>query len=430
MAIWVVVGTHWGDEGKGKVVDYLGASSDVFVRAQGGSNAGHTVVVGGEKYIFHLIPSGILHTGTINILGDGMVIDPRSFHEETEMIRLKGRGGFLRDLYVSGRAHLVMPYHRVLDRLQEEFRGSACIGTTGRGIGPAYEDKVSRWGIRVADLMNEAVFPEKLRLVLDYKNRLLTSLFGQDPFSFKAILDECLQYREVLAPFVRETSAMICDLVKRGKKVLVEGAQGTMLDLDHGTYPFVTSSHPVSSGALLGAGLGPVGVSEVIGICKAYTTRVGAGPFPTELGGEPGTLLRERGGEYGATTGRPRRCGWLDGVVLNYAIRVNGISSLVITKLDVLGGLRTVKVCTAYRIGQELLNIFPSDVSLLSAYEPVYTEFSGWEEDLSSVRRFSDLPVNARRYVEFIEEYSGIPVGIVSVGPEREATIIRRQPAW
>jgi len=427
MSICVITGTHWGDEGKGKIVDYLGSRADAVVRSQGGNNAGHTVVVEGEKYIFHLIPSGILHSGIQCILGDGMVIDPASLIEEVHMLRERGREDRLKDLHVSGRAHLVMPYHRMLDGLTEKRRGNDALGTTGKGIGPAYEDKVARLGIRVADLLSEKRFAERLRYTLEYKNAILHKIFGEQPLTFEKVYSEYKRLGELIAPFVTDTSRLVHSLLNEGKKLVVEGAQGTMLDLDHGTYPYVTSSHPVAAGSLLGTGLGPVHGTQVIGICKAYTTRVGEGPFPTELSNPIGEFLRERGGEYGATTGRPRRCGWLDGVVLRYAVRVNALSSLVLTKLDVLGGLERVKICFGYRQGDSMLDDCPLDFGTMHTCEPVYQEFAGWEEDVSKVRHYIDLPRQAREYIEYIEDVSRIPVAIISVGQDRPATITRKE---
>lgn len=426
MSICIVVGTHWGDEGKGRIVDYLSHGADIVVRAQGGSNAGHTVMVGEKKYIFHLIPSGILFPEKICILGDGMVIDPASFLEE---IRLLEREGILcaGRLFVSEKAHLVMPYHRLFDNLYEHFRGEKKIGTTGQGIGPAYEDKVARFGIRVVDLLHPEIFAAKLKVNLEYKNRILEKVFSHPPLSYEAIVKEYLEYAEHLKPYVRDTSYFLYEAWRAGKRIIIEGAQGTMLDLDHGTYPFVTSSYPVASGALLGAGIGPVEDIEVLGVCKAYTSRVGEGPFPTELSDDTGRYLRERGGEYGATTGRPRRCGWLDGVVLKYAARVNNMTSLALTKLDVLGGLPKVKWCYAYEVKGELLEEFPMDPALWPLCRPVYREFEGWDERISEARSYRDLPGSVRVFVESLEDFLGIPVVLLSVGPRRDDTIVRKE---
>lgn len=425
MAVCIVVGTHWGDEGKGKIVDYLSESADVVARAQGGSNAGHTVIVDGEKFVFHLIPSGILHQGKICILGDGMVIDPVSFLKELEVLSQQGVQVEKR-LFVSPKAHLVMPYHRILDELYEKLRGKGKIGTTGRGIGPAYEDKVARWGIRIGDLLDEQVFAERLKPVLDYKNLLLEKVFNHPPLSFTEIFSEYLGYARVLLPYVADISLFLAQSRQEGRRILLEGAQGTMLDLEHGTYPFVTSSYPVASGALLGVGMGPSSDIEVLGVCKAYTSRVGEGPFPTELKDETGTYLREKGKEYGATTGRPRRCGWLDGVALRYAVRVNHITSLALTKLDVLRGLPWIRICYAYEIGEKVTQEFPSDLRSLNYCRPLYRDLPGWDEDITAIREYAELPLSVRRFVEEIEGLVEIPVGVISVGSERGDTIIRK----
>lgn len=428
MAVSIVVGTHWGDEGKGKIVDYLGENAQVVARAQGGNNAGHTVIVEGEKYVFHLLPSGVLHPGKVGILGDGMVVDPSSLLGEIDFLRQKGKDVSER-LFLSSKAHLVLPYHRILDGIYENIRGGGKLGTTGKGIGPAYEDKVSRWGIRVGDLEDEKLFAQKLRVALDYKNLLLERAFNQPPLPYDKILEDYLGYASLLRPYIADTSKMIYQFYREGKNILIEGAQGTMLDLDHGTYPFVTSSYPVAAGSLLGVGLGLGSISnlEVLGVCKAYTTRVGEGPFPTELQEEMGDYLRDKGGEYGATTGRPRRCGWLDGVILRYAARINGITSLALTKLDVLGGIDSLKVCRAYLVEGEEVDDFPVSSHLWDKCEPVYEEMEGWEEDISSVSSYYDLPSSAQRFVEFIEDFMQIPIAIVSVGKERRNTLVRKE---
>ncbi len=426
MAVSIVVGTHWGDEGKGKIVDYLGENAQVVARAQGGNNAGHTVIVEGEKYVFHLLPSGVLHPGKVGILGDGMVVDPSSLLGEIDFLRQKGKDVSER-LFLSSKAHLVLPYHRILDGIYENIRGGRKLGTTGKGIGPAYEDKVSRWGIRVGDLEDEKLFAQKLRVTLDYKNLLLERAFNQPPLPYDKILEDYLGYASLLRPYIADTSKMIYQFYREGKNILIEGAQGTMLDLDHGTYPFVTSSYPVAAGSLLGVGLGSISNLEVLGVCKAYTTRVGEGPFPTELREEMGDYLRDKGREYGATTGRPRRCGWLDGVILRYAARINGITSLALTKLDVLGGIDSLKVCRAYLVEGEEVDDFPVSSHLWDKCEPVYEEMEGWEEDISSVSSYYDLPSSAQRFVEFIEDFMQIPIAIVSVGKERRNTLVRKE---
>ncbi|MCX7667720.1 MAG: adenylosuccinate synthase, partial [Atribacterota bacterium] len=403
----------------------LSESADVVARAQGGSNAGHTVIVDGEKFVFHLIPSGILHQDKICVLGDGMVIDPVSFLKEVDILSRQGVC-VERRLIVSPRAHLVMPYHRILDELYERLRGKGRIGTTGRGIGPAYEDKVARWGIRVGDLLDEEFFAERLKAVLDYKNLLLERVFNHPPLSFTEIFSEYLNHAKAMLPYVADVSLLLARNLQEGKKILLEGAQGTMLDLEHGTYPFVTSSYPVASGALLGVGMGPSSDIEVLGVCKAYTSRVGEGPFPTELKDETGVYLREKGKEYGATTGRPRRCGWLDGVALRYAVRVNHITSLALTKLDVLRGLPRIRICYAYEIGEKVTQEFPFDLHSLSRCLPLYRDLPGWEEDIAMVREYAELPSAVRRFVEEIEDLVEVPVSIISVGPGRGDTIVRK----
>lgn len=425
MPVCIVVGTHWGDEGKGKIVDYLSQDADIIARAQGGNNAGHTVMVNGKKFVFHLIPSGIFHKEKTCILGDGMVIDPFSFLQEVTAltqhgVHIEGR------LFISPKAHLIMPYHCILDRLYEQLRGGEKIGTTGKGIGPAYEDKVARWGIRLGDLWDRNVFAEKLKVVLRYKNLLLEKVFDHPPLSFEEIFSEYLGYAEKILPYVVDISYFLSKELKENKKILLEGAQGTMLDLDHGTYPFVTSSYPVATGSLLGVGIGPLPQVEVLGVCKAYTSRVGEGPFPTELKDETGHYLREKGGEYGATTGRPRRCGWLDGVALRYATRVNHITSLALTKLDALRGLPQIRFCHAYQIEGKTIDEFPVRSDLLSKCHPLYQDFEGWNEDLSSVKEYAQLPQAVRRFIEGIEDFVKIPVTMISVGPGRGDTIIRK----
>ena len=427
MPLCIISGTHWGDEGKGKIVDYLSQKADMVIRAQGGSNAGHTVVVDRVKYVFHLIPSGILHPGKICILGDGMVIDPAALLEEIQLLQNHGREEALQRLFISEKANLVMPYHKIFDRLQETFRQDSRIGTTGRGIGPAYEDKVARWGIRAVDLLNQETLIDKLSIVLNYKNAILEKVFLQPPLHRDTILNEYFNYAKKLSPYITNTSIMIQEAMLSHQKVIIEGAQGTMLDLDHGTYPFVTSSHPVAAGSLLGAGLGPVNTIESIGICKAYTSRVGEGPFPTECLDETGNYLRERGGEYGATTGRPRRCGWLDGVVLKYAVQINTLTALVVTKLDVLGGLPHIKICTQYQIGEKTTSSFPTNPAEWKPCQPIYQVMDGWENDISGIHHYLDLPRATRNYIEYIEDYTGIPVALISVGPDRNATIVRKE---
>jgi len=418
----IIVGAQWGDEGKGKITDLLAARANLVVRYQGGDNAGHTVVYRGETFRLHHIPSGILYPHVDCVLGNGMVVNPRTLTEEMDAlarrgIRLEGR------LHISGKAHVVMPYHIALDRAAERMRGKGRIGTTGRGIGPAYTDKAARTGIRVEDLLDADLFAAKVEAALRMKNPLLQLVYGASPFEPEAIVEQYLPLAERLRPFVTDTSSLIGEALRSGKEVLFEGAQGTLLDLDHGTYPYVTSSSPCTGGALTGTGVGPGHISCVIGVSKAYTTRVGAGPFPTELKDETGELLRKRGHEYGTTTGRPRRCGWLDGVALRYAVMVSGITELAITKLDVLSGLARLRICVAYEHGGERMERFPSSVAVLARCRPLYEEFPGWKEDISEARTLDSLPREARDYLARIEELAGVPISYISVGPERDQTI-------
>lgn len=424
----VIIGTQWGDEGKGKVVDYLTAKADMVVRFQGGNNAGHTLVVNGEKTICHLIPSGILHQGKKCLIGNGVVVDPEVLLEEMGELRQKGVEITPRNLSLSEKAHLILPYHRAIDVAGEEAKGKNKIGTTGRGIGPCYEDKVARKGIRVADLLEPDTLAEKISGNLEEKNFLLTRWFSAKPLEFKAIYERYLRIGEILKPYITDVSLELDEAVSQGKQILFEGAQGTQLDLDHGTYPFVTSSNPLSGTACSGAGIGPDKIHHVIGIVKAYTTRVGAGPFPTELHDETGRYMQERGVEFGATTGRPRRCGWLDLAVVRDSARLNGLSSLGVTKLDVLTGLETLKIAVAYELEGKRLLSRPASIKKLALCKPVYVELPGWKEDLSSVRSWDQLPEAARAYLRTIEEITHIPFSIISVGPGREESIILRDP--
>jgi adenylosuccinate synthase len=422
MPAFVIVGMQWGDEGKGKVVDYVTRYADVVVRHNGGNNAGHTLTVDGKQTILHLIPSGILHEGKVCVIGNGTVLDPAVLLEEIDALRaavarLEGR------LFISDAAHIIMPYHKLFDQAQERFRGKKRLGTTGRGIGPAYADKAERFGIRLGDLLDASVFKAKLASLLEYKNLMLEKLFGETPLSFDGVCDEYLGYADRLRPFAADIVPMVHDALRAGRQVVCEGAQGAMLDLDHGTFPYVTSSTTVSGGACSGIGLGPRDIKGVIGIVKAYTTRVGEGPFPTELLDSPGEFLREKGREYGATTGRPRRCGWLDCVQLRRAAMVNGATHLVLTKPDVLGSLDAIKICTAYEIDGQTVREFPSQLSRLERVKPVYEEMPGWSEDISICSSWAQLPAAARAYFKRIEELIGAPVAIVSVGPGREQTI-------
>ena len=422
MSAVVVIGTQWGDEGKGKIVDYLAEKADVVVRYQGGNNAGHTVIVGGNEFKLHLLPSGILYQGKTCVIGNGVVVDPAVLITEIENMIAKGVDPS--GLRISNRAHVIMPYHRLLDAVEEDYRGDFKIGTTKRGIGPCYMDKNARSGIRMVDLLDEEEFSAKLERNLEAKNHLLKAVYNEEGFDFEAVKAEYLGYAEKLRPYVTDTSAVLHEAIGEGQKVLFEGAQATLLDLDHGTYPYVTSSHPIAGGACIGAGIGPSKISKVIGVVKAYTTRVGEGPFPTELLDATGDEIREQGREYGTTTGRPRRCGWLDACVVRYAGYVSGIDYMAITRLDILDKLKTLKICVGYQYKGQILKEFPASLKVLAEVEPVYEEFEGWETDISSVRSYDELPAKARRYVERLSEVSGIKIGIVSVGPRRDQTII------
>ena len=420
-----VVGSQWGDEGKGKVIDFLATQADVVVRGQGGNNAGHTLVVDGKKFALRLIPSGILNSNTINVIGNGIVFDPKGFFEEIEM--LESNGISTKNIKISDRAHIVFPYHKELDGLAEEARGDNKIGTTKKGIGPCYMDKTERSGIRVCDLMDKEIFAKKLKLQVDAKNKLVTGVYGKEAmFDFDEIYNEFIIYAEKMRPYVEDTTVIVYDAIKANKKVLFEGAQGTLLDLDLGTYPFVTSSHPTSGGFAVGAGVGPNMIKDVVGIVKAYTTRVGEGPFVTELFDETGDRIRTQGHEFGTVTGRARRCGWFDAVIVKYAARVNGLTSISFMLLDVLTGFDKIKICTAYKMGDKIVNNFPASLEDLAKCEPVYEELDGWHEDITKVEKFEDLPENAKKYIARIEELIGVNVDLVSVGPNRTQTIIRK----
>jgi adenylosuccinate synthase len=423
----VIVGTQWGDEGKGKVVDLLAEYADMVVRFQGGNNAGHTMVVGGEQIISHLIPSGILQ-GKTCLIGNGLVVDPGVLVEEIDYLIGKGVNCGPDKLMISERAQVIMPYHKDIDNGREKKKGRDKIGTTGRGIGPAYEDKATRNGIRFVDLIDDESFSDKLKAILPEKNFYLEHFLESKPIDADAILDAYRKLAKRLAPYVGNISVFIDQAMRNGQQVLFEGAQGTHLDIDHGTYPFVTSSNTVSANACCGSGVGPDKINGVLGIVKAYTTRVGAGPFPSELFDETGEYIQSKGAEFGATTGRRRRCGWLDTVILNNAVRLNGLSGLAITKLDVLGGLEQLKICTAYQYEGKRLEAFPASLKVLAKCEPVYESLPGWSEDISSVRVYDDLPPKVRDYLHRIEELTGTPVHIVSVGPGREQTIVIENP--
>ncbi|MEW9033939.1 MAG: adenylosuccinate synthase, partial [Planifilum fimeticola] len=419
--------TQWGDEGKGKITDFLAERAEVVTRYQGGNNAGHTIVFGGNRYKLHLIPSGIFYRDKICVLGNGMVLNPEALVEELDY--LKSHGVSPDNLRISDRAHLILPYHIKLDMVEEARKGEGKIGTTGKGIGPAYMDKAARIGIRVGDLMEPDLFAEKLKRNLEEKNRLLERVYDTGGFSFDEIYDKYLQLGEKFRAYVTDTSVVLNDAIDQGRRVLFEGAQGVMLDIDQGTYPFVTSSNPVAGGVCIGSGVGPTKIHHVIGVAKAYTTRVGDGPFPSEMNDAIGDHIREKGREYGTTTGRPRRVGWFDSVVVRHARRVSGITGLSLNSLDVLSGLPTVKICTAYRWRGKILENVPASLKVLAECEPVYEELPGWTEDISGVRRLDDLPLAAQHYVERITQLTGIPLTMFSVGPDREQTIQVR-PAY
>jgi adenylosuccinate synthase len=417
----IVVGTQWGDEGKGKATDYLADGMDLVVRYQGGNNAGHTILAEGHTLKLQLIPSGILYPHITSVIADGVVVDPKVLLDEMDGLAAVGIDPSR--LVVSGNCHMIMPYHLELERVTERFLGKNALGTTKRGIGPAYADKAARIGLRIQDLFDEEILREKLDVVLWEKNQILTKVYGRLPLVPDTIVEDYLRYAERLRTHVADTSKLLHDALREGRNVLLEGAQGTMLDLDKGTYPFVTSSNPVAGYALASAGIGPREVDRVIGITKAYVTRVGAGPFPTEDTGPDGERLGERGHEFGTVTGRKRRCGWFDAVLLRYASRVNGVTELFLTKLDVLSGFETLRVCTAYRADGELFEDVPPHQSLFHRAEPVYEEVEGWAEDIASVASFGDLPAAARKYVERLQDLFGVPAGVVSVGPGREQSL-------
>jgi adenylosuccinate synthase len=419
-----IVGSQWGDEGKGKVIDYLATQADVVVRGQGGNNAGHTLVVDGKKYALHLIPSGVLNPETINVIGNGIVFDPKGFLDE--LAKLNADNIDAKNIKISDRAHVILPYHKELDALSEESRGDNKIGTNKKGIGPCYMDKTERSGIRICDLMNKEIFAKKLKAQVDAKSKIAKNIYGAEAFDFDSIYNEYLGYADQIRPFVDDTSVVVYEAIKAGKKVLFEGAQGTLLDLDLGTYPFVTSSHPTSGGFSIGAGVGPNMIKDVIGIVKSYTTRVGEGPFVTELNDETGDKIRTQGREFGTTTGRARRCGWFDAVIVRYAARVNGLTSISLMLLDVLSGFDTVKICTSYKMGDKILKEFPASLEDLAKCEPIYEELEGWSEDLTAIEKYEDLPENAKKYIAKIEELIGVSVDMVSVGPNRAQTIVRK----
>ncbi|GAA1188552.1 MULTISPECIES: adenylosuccinate synthase [Brevibacterium] len=425
MPALVVVGAQWGDEGKGKTTDILGTRVDYVVKPNGGNNAGHTVVVGGEKYELKLLPAGILSPNVVPVIGNGVVVNLEALFQEIDM--LESRGADTSKLKISSNAHLVAPYHQVLDRVTERFLGKRAIGTTGRGIGPTYSDKVARLGIRVQDIFDESILRQKIEGALDQKNELLVKVYNRRAVEVEEIVEYFLSYAERLRPYVCDTSLLLNQALDEGNVVVMEGGQATMLDVDHGTYPFVTSSNPSAGGAVVGAGVGPTRISRVIGIVKAYTTRVGAGPFPTELFDNMGIYLQKTGGEFGVNTGRPRRCGWYDAVIARYAARVNGFTDYVLTKLDVLDGLDEIPVCVAYDVDGERFDEMPDNQSDFHHAKPIFETFPGWKEDISGVRNFEDLPENAQNYVLALEKMSGCRISVIGVGPDREQSIVRHE---
>lgn len=427
MSSVIVLGAQWGDEGKGKIVDYLAQQADAVVRYSGGSNAGHTVVVNDIAYKLRLLPSGVLFKDKVNVLGNGVVINPGVVLQE--IAGMKEKGISCENLVISDRAHVVLPYHQRLDELQEAALGDKKIGTTKGGIGPCYMDKVARVGIRMCDFMEPETFAAKLKVNMEAKNAIITKIYGAEPFDYDAVLKEYLGYAEELRSHVTDTGVVLDELFAGNKKVLFEGAQATFLDIDHGTYPYVTSSNPTAGNACVGAGIGPRFIDHCVGVVKAYTTRVGEGPFITELldTDGPGNQIRETGHEYGTVTGRPRRCGWLDAFMLRYSARVNSLDYLAITRLDILDQMPTIKMCVGYKIGDEVIKQIPASLNILAKCEPIYEEFEGWMTDISGIRKYEELPENARKYLERLAEVAGVELGIVSVGPNREQTIVLKE---
>jgi len=422
MANTCVIGLQWGDEGKGKIIDILAKDYDIIARYQGGGNAGHTLIIGDEKFIFHLIPSGILHQDKKCVIGNGIVFDPKLFIEEIEGLAERNIN-VTGNLFVSDRAHVVFPYHKKLDLLQEKQKGNSMIGTTGRGIGPCYTDKISRDGIRVAELLDKERFKDKLKRTVEEKNRTFVKLYDDEPVSWEDIYEEYCGYADKIAPFVCDTVDLMARAIGDNKSILFEGAQGALLDVDFGTYPFTTSSNTTSGGVSSGIGVSPKQINNIIGITKAYTTRVGSGPFPTEVEGEDGEHIRKKGGEFGSTTGRPRRCGWFDAVAIQHSVRISGVDSLIVTKLDVLDDQDTIKICTGYKYNEKLYNTFPADIDVLNNCEPVYEEVPGWNENTSGMRSAESLPEKAKDYIKRVENIVGVKVKMVSVGPERSQII-------
>lgn len=424
MSAFIVLGAQWGDEGKGKMTDYLAEKANVVVRFQGGNNAGHTVVVGEKEYKLHLIPSGILYEDKLNVIGNGVVLDPKALFDEINYLEGLGVNITPNNLIISDRAQLIMPYHKVLDGIKEKARGKKDIGTTGKGIGPCYTDKMERSGIRVCDLMHEDVFKENLKEALDIKNKIITEVFDGEALDFDKICEEYLEYAKKMKPFVKDISVIVNKKIKENKEVLFEGAQGTLLDIDYGTYPYVTSSSTIAGGVCIGAGVGPTAINSAVGIAKAYTTRVGKGPFPTELVDNTGNWIREKGHEFGVTTGRARRCGWLDLVILKTSARISGLTSFAVTKIDTLAGLEKIKICVGYKLNGEIIDYVPASLEDLAKCEPIYEEFDGWDDDIANARDYNELPENAKIYLRRIEEFTETKVSIVSVGPKRDQTMM------
>lgn len=425
MAGLAIVGSQWGDEGKGKIIDYLASKADMVVRGQGGNNAGHTVVIGDKKYALHLIPSGVLRPGCINIIGNGVVFDPEGFFNEIE--KLANDDIDTSRIFVSDRCHMVFPYHKEIDALAETARGADDIGTTKKGVGPCYMDKIERSGIRLCDTQDEKQFIEKLSAQIDRKNNIIVKLYGGKALDKQAMIDQYVDYAKRLQGYIKDTGVLVYEAVTAGKKVLFEGAQGSLLDVDLGTYPYVTSSHPTSGGFTFGTGIGAGVIREVLGITKAYTTRVGKGPFVTEEDNATGDKIRTLGHEYGTTTGRPRRCGWFDAVVVKYSARINGMTAISLMLLDVLDSFDTIKLCVAYASKGEVMENFPARLDILEACEPVYREFKGWKTDISGCTTYEELPQETKNYIQAIEETTGVPVQLISVGPRRDQTIIRKE---
>ena len=428
MPVVVTVGCQWGDEGKGKIIDFLCQYADIVSRHQGGNNAGHSIRVGDTQYVLHLIPSGILKEDSLNVIGNGVVIDPFVLLEEMEGLVKKGVSVNPTRLKISGQAHVIMPYHRLLDGLEEKGRKDGGIGTTKRGIGPAYTDKIARTGIRIYDLCNETILRKRIEEILPLKNAIIEKVFGEKPFDKEELIASLLEAGKQLAPYICDTTQIIAEALSQNKKILCEGAQGSMLDIDYGTYPYLTSSNTTSGGVCTGSAIPPKSIDKVLGICKAYTTRVGEGPFPTELFGEEANCLRTAGpvGEFGATTGRPRRCGWLDLAQVRYACRISGICSVALTRLDILSSVPEIQVCTGYDINGTKYEFLPADMNLLTDCKPIYQKLPSWKEDISGVTCWENLPENARNYVSRLEQWIGIPVDLISVGPARHQTIIRK----